>query len=253
MFQRALGFHPQKLYPRYAKLAAVAARTKPTFELFRATLPFAMSSRPAQTDKVNDQVLADTAIAIIGFPRTGTTFLHFALEGICANVHSVYKNHNVRAIPLFSSIGTPVLVTPRNPLDTCISWSFYHQDDVAEALAIRRLNTYLAWHRILKRKISSPVVHLVNFDDFTSTLDNLPKDIWDRIDAPVPSAATDISSLRDELSYQQKSEGMALEVRNTPSAARESATLGYRELYAQLEQHQVMRKCNSIYEELSAH
>jgi len=253
MFQRALDFHPQKLYPRYAKLAAVAARTKPTFELFRATLPFAMDSRPAQTDKVNDQVLADTAIAIIGFPRTGTTFLQFALEDTYAYFNSIYKNHNVRSIPLFSSIGTPVLITLRSPMDTCISWSFYNQDDVTKALAISRLNTYLAWHRILKRKISSPVVHLVNFDDFTSTLDNLPKDIWDRIGAPVSIAARDTSSLRHELSYQQKSQGMALEVGNTPNSARESAALGYRELYAQLEQHQVMRECNSIYEELSAH
>lgn len=211
-----------------------------------------MDRTPTTSDQVTPQILDQTEIAVIGFPRSGSTFLAFAF-GHSLDEDSVLKLHDVRAIPQLSASNVKIFVPLRNPIDTSVSWSLYNHDELSKTLALSRLKTYLAWHRILLRKRKYPGVNIVSFDQFTEDLDPLLSAMPELGAPDSPTASLAADQLRIELANQQAIQDVDLMSRNTPTKERDRLATSYRELYQALEGHRIMKKCNAAFEELSSY
>jgi hypothetical protein len=245
-------FHPQRLYPRYARLAATSARSRTTFKVFRSTFSLAWDPTSTESERITAEEFATTQLAIIGYPRTGTTFLQFAMEQETLFHGNVFKNHDPFSIRYLSSLGMPVLVPLRNPVDTCISWSFYNQDPVNRKSAVRRLASYIAWHRVAQRKVTLENVYPIRFEDFTRDLSCIPSPLLTRIGIPSTYQPIPIQSVKIKFAESQNNLDLSIQMANNPTDARLRETQPYRAVYEDLSHHRLMLKAQRIYRELCA-
>ena len=244
-----LNFHPQKLFPRYSRLAATSALSNFGFSAFRRALPFAWDQKNIESERLLPQYLGSTPLAIVGYPRTGTTFLQFALEREMNSRGQIFKNHDAFSIGNLSLRGIPVLIPVRNPRDTCISWSFYNKDKFSRKSALRRLASYLAWHRIAHRYIAHENVFPIPFDAFSQQLGFIPNNILQKLEISSSLEVSQTTGLMNDFHSIQNDLNLDLRVSNTPSAARQQATQSYKEIYDHLSGHRFMTKAKNLYEE----
>jgi len=244
-----LDFHPQKLFPRYSRLAATSALSNLGFSAFRRTLPFAWDQKNTESERLLPQYLGSTPLAIVGYPRTGTTFLQFALEKEMNSGGQIFKNHDAFSIEYLSSRGIPVLIPVRDPRDTCISWSFYNKDKLSRKSALSRLASYLAWHRIAHQYIAHENVFSIPFIAFSQQLACIPIHILQKLEISSSLDVSQTTGLMSDFHAIQNDLKLDLRVSNTPSAARQQATESYKKIYDQLSGHRLMTKAQNLYEE----
>ena len=156
-------FAPQRLYPRFAGAAEQASRVPGGLRLLGCLRGLASDRQRTTGDRWPDSC---SPLAVVGFPRTGSTFLTTA-----ASMWSgapIPHLHDPHVIPRLGRAGTPVLVPVRPPRDTVLSWSIYNGDDGSAERLRQRMETYVAWHReVLRLARAHPVIFSL-FDDFTA-------------------------------------------------------------------------------------
>lgn len=253
MSERAIDFYPQKLYPRFSRLAAVSARNRNTFRMFRKSMPISMDASSSKNEIFCESLRPQTSLAVIGFPRTGTTFLQYAIEQQSGKPGSVFKTHEPLSIRSIAGFQIPVLVPIRNPIDTCISWSYYNHDEPTQRMALHRLATYLAWHRILERKLALPGVHLVGFDSFTHDIGRLPKSVNSLMGLSEGSKVDLTHHLLENFTMKQQIDAQPLAFQNAPTTMRKDAAAKYRDVFLEVTDHRIARKSFELYSELSVH
>lgn len=212
-----------------------------------------MDTASTGSEKFTEAVRHRTALAVVGFPRTGTTFLRYAIEQQSGKPGSVFKTHEPLIIRSIAGFQTPVLVPIRNPIDTCISWSYYNHDEPTKRMALHRLATYLAWHRILERKLALPGVQLVGFDSFTHDIGRLPKSVNLLMGLNEGSEVELTQHLLQDFTMQQEMDAQPLEFQNAPTPKRREAASRYREVFLEVTDHRIARKSFELYSELSVH
>lgn len=128
----------------------------------------AFDDQPSATENATVDDLRSAYVALCGFPRTGTTFLQKAINLALGDESACFKNHDPLAVGRYADAGLTTLVTLRDPLATIVSWSLYHGDLPSPELLSARLATYVAWHREIRRRLDSPWVVVIDFDEFSA-------------------------------------------------------------------------------------
>lgn len=162
------GYHPQRLYPKYARLADLASHAPQGLCALSIFAPVAFSRTPSSTESPTAEDLGRSGIAICAFPRTGSTFLKFAIERSLDSPGAVWRTHDVLAVPHLEQADLLVLIPLRDPLGAAISWSLYNNDKPSLSRMRSRLHSYAAWHRQVARYAGNPGVRFLSFDYFTS-------------------------------------------------------------------------------------
>lgn len=159
LFGCVLEFAPQRLHPRFSGLAEFASLVPGGLSVMsRVGGGVVADQQPANGDRLDPEWSA----AVVAFPRTGSRFLTRAVELWSGG--SVGHLHDVGALTPLHENGIPTLVPLREPTATVVSWAIYN-DDAPTPRALRaRLQSYVAWHRQLRRHLDRAV--LVNFSDF---------------------------------------------------------------------------------------
>jgi hypothetical protein len=160
--------HPQRLHPRFARLADAASHVPHGLAALSVLAPVAFSRALSSTENPSGDDLHRSGIAICGFPRTGSTYLKFAIERSLETPGAVWRTHDVLAVPQLEEAELLVVVPLRDPRSTAISWSLYNNDVPALSLMRSRIHSYSAWHRQIARYAVSPAVRFLSFDYFTT-------------------------------------------------------------------------------------
>jgi hypothetical protein len=246
-------FHPQRLHPAYARLAQFAAQSPTRFIRFHRRFPRAWDRTPSYSEDFDLRNAAKYAVAVIGFPRTGTTYLQYAMQEWLIREDQVFKNHDVLVIPAFLDVNIEVFVTLRDPIKTCASWSFYNNDPLLKSRARHRLRTYIAWHQLLMNLIPEPGLHLLEFNEFTESLQPVTSALSQVTAVNSHAAAVTVQQVRTDLYRSQVAEGAPLHTRNTPSRHRSLEAAPYYQLYESLTRTPVARKATRIFQQLTQH
>ena len=159
--------HPQRLYPKYARVADLASRQPQGLCALSIIAPGIFSRTPSSTENPTAEDLGRSGIAICAFPRTGSTYLKFAIERSIESPGAVWRTHDVLAVPQLERAGLLVLIPLRDPRSTAISWSLYNNDEPSLSRMRSRLHSYAAWHRQVARYSSHPGVRFISFDYFS--------------------------------------------------------------------------------------
>lgn len=167
-YKRSPAHHPQRLHPRFARLADLASHAPYGLSVFSLLAPVAFSGTSSSTENPSGDDLHKSGIAICGFPRTGSTYLKFAIERSLDSPGAVWRTHDVLSIPQLQAADLLVLVPLRDPRSTAISWSLYNSDESSRSLMQSRLRSYSAWHRQVARHTRNSGVRFLSFDYFTA-------------------------------------------------------------------------------------
>jgi hypothetical protein len=226
-------FHPQRLFPRFARPMELASRIPGGLRLASfLTETVAFDEAPSATENPTGQDLASAHVAVCGFPRTGTTFIQGAVNRAMDDDSACWKNHDPLAIPLYATAGIPTMVTLRPPIDTVVSWSLYNHDEPSAELMAWRFATYTAWHREALRATRSPWVTVIDFDAFCADPIALLDDVLGR---PHPATVTPAMVTQDVRAGNESS-GLALRHGNVPDARRSALRTPFVDL---LDDHRV--------------
>lgn len=210
-------FHPQRLFPRFARPIELASRAPGGLRLASAVLgSLAFDAKPSATENPTSSDLAEACIAVCGFPRTGTTFIQSAINQALGDDRACWKGHDPLALPLYSAAGIPTLITLRPPADALVSWSLYHHDLPSADLLARRAAVYTAWHREILRATRSPRVTVIDFESFCSDPTSLLADVLGR--PPVKSVTPSVVS--GQVRSRNASSGLDLRQGNVPDPRR---------------------------------
>lgn len=216
-------FHPQRLYPRYAPIVAAAARVPGGLEAAVTLLsPIALDKQVVFSEDAKRVDLAHARVAIVGFPRTGTTFMQAAINTAFGDQAACWKNHDVLAIREFTRAGLPVFIPLRDPRDVIVSWMVYNKDAATPALTKQRIATYVAWHREALRRAQDALVTLIDLSDFER--DPMPylAPYLSSYDDPIEAPSLDSSAVATRLDQSVGEEVVSLEQKHVPSASRDA-------------------------------
>ena len=243
-------FHPQRLFPRYARTFATAAVVPGGLRAAsRLARPIAFDDSPSSTENPSGSDLAQAQVALCGFPRTGTTFLQEAINVALDDERACWRSHDPLSVPINIKAAIPTLITLREPLSTIVSWSLYNNDAPSQALFSARIASYLAWHREIRRRVRSPWVSVLDFSEFSSA----------------PTAAllrfTAFSSARDlttkdiatRVHHANDQAAIGLHMRNMPDPTRVNLSGRYVELSQSPTSRRLLGRASKIYEDLLEH
>jgi hypothetical protein len=235
---RVVHFHPQRLFPRYSGLFSAASRIPGGLPLAsRAFRGLAYDLQPSETENATADDLARVHVVVCGFPRTGTTFMQSAVDLALLRPGSCWKNHDVLALPTYAANGLPILVPIRHPRDTVASWCLYNSDEPTSVAVRRRVRSYMAWHRELKRHLSLEHVVVIDFADFTTD----PYRLLTRLlpNVTVADLGTELTQSLIAADVQAANEREALDItqHNTPSTQRDVLMQLATRLFEELTDH----------------
>ena len=125
-------------------------------------------------------------IAVIGFPRSGNTYLSKWLEWVAEPgttvidgrlTHSALDGHRL------TKAGAVMIIPVREPIATCASWLV--RSDACDSVdaARRALLSYNAWYRTMVPAVRPPNVLVVDFEALTTDLSMLSH--WQRLEGLV--------------------------------------------------------------------
>ena len=140
-------------------------------------------------------------IAVIGFPRSGNTFVSKWLEWVAEPgttvidgrlTHSALDGHRL------TKAGAAVVIPVREPVSTCASW-LVRSDAYGSVDAARRtLRSYTAWYRAMAPAVRPPNVLVVDFEALTTDLSMLSH--WQRLEGLVrPETASALPDFEEWL------------------------------------------------------
>lgn len=246
-------FLPQRIHPHYATLLKRTSRVPRALPLaLRVLSPLIQSHQSSATESFSSALMPRATVAIVGFPRTGTTFLQYGINSCLSTTSTCWKGHDVFDIARIQSPHTVCLVTLREPFETAVSWSIYNDDPIAARRFRWRLDTYTAWHRKLLRIVKRSPVHMVCFDGFTQALDSTV-DYLLMNDVPltrncIPTA----QEVRYQLEQDQTAEDVPVIFGNTPDERRLSRRAGYEVLLGNRQVHQSLKDAQALHTALVA-
>lgn len=239
----SVSFHPQRVFPAYARFTAFASRFPGGLAFASRTLaPLMFNSDVADTENVDVSLLDAGMPVVCAFPRSGSTFLQAAV-GARLDGFLVPKSHDVLAIPSYAAAGALTLVPVRRPDANAASWSMYNADEPSLSLLRSRLATYTAWHRQLLRVAELPGVHLLDFDALTSGSDRL----LDALGLPSRVYAGPAAAGIDAYAHQ---ESMSVNQRHLPSLDRQRAARHYRGLLDHPSVFAARSRAQAVYDRL---
>lgn len=159
-------FHPQRVFPRRARLMMGLAQVPGMAEaLIRYAPGLALERTRIASEDPAEGDLQATSLVVCGVPRSGTTFLASAAKTFLGGQGRVWKSHDPFVVGDFVPLGVPVVITLRPPLDTAVSKAIYHNDPVSPTSLVRRLALTTAWHRLMARQARHELVRAWNFTD----------------------------------------------------------------------------------------
>ncbi|MBK9738975.1 MAG: hypothetical protein IPO93_05600 [Actinobacteria bacterium] len=246
-------FHPQRLFPTFARPVEMASRVPGGLRLSSRLLgPIAFDRGPSTSE---DPALADVEmadVAVVGFPRSGTTFMQSAISVLLDSPTACWKNHDPFTIRTFVDAGTPVLVPVREPLDAVVSLCLYHQDEPSAARMRQRIAMYTAWHREVSRQLDSPLATVVDFVHFSlDPADALTRVLGHKVPALDP-ALMSVEQLARDIRSANRRAGLDVGQRNTPSTRREEMKAPFLRLADDPRIRAPLARARAIYAQLTA-
>ncbi len=140
-------------------------------------------------------------IAVIGFPRSGNTFVSKWVEWVAEPgtivvdgrlTHSALDGHRL------ARAGAAVVIPVREPISTCASWLVRSDAYGSHEAARRTLRSYTAWYRAMAPAVRPPNVLVVDFEALTTDLSMLT--YWQRLEGLVrPETASSLPDFEEWL------------------------------------------------------
>lgn len=236
LFGCVLEFAPQRLHPRFSGLAEVASLVPGGLSVMsRLGGGVVANQQPADGDRLHPEWSA----AVVAFPRTGSRFLTRAVELWSGG--SVGHLHDIGALAPLHENGIPALVPLREPTATVVSWAIYN-DDAPTPRALRtRLQSYVAWHRQLRRHLDRAV--LVNFSDFITEPSRVLHESLERGSDPLTE-----QSVWDSLDRDDRDQPSSRS--NLPSTFRQQQRDDFVTAVQAAENRRLLRRAESLYASL---
>ena len=122
--------------------------------------------RPLDVDSIRQA----NGLALLGFPRSGNTFLLTWLRSVTKSgvmVHDGRVTHSVLDLHRLATAGVTVVLPVREPELACASMMVRTNSFDDESAGRGILDAYHAWHVIAKRYVTLPNVVVLPFEEFT--------------------------------------------------------------------------------------
>ena len=240
-------FSPQRLYPRFAGPLNLASHLPGGLGLSSRLLrPISEHRFTSDFERATQAHLARAAVAITGFPRTGTTYLSFLVNAAYSSDSACWKNHDAFAFPQYVEAAVTAVLTLREPIGCVTSWSMYNSDEPSVWLMRKRLQTYCAWHRHVLRSTKDLPITIARFEEFTMDHTFLvgelsPKELGDSSTLEFDEDAFVDSTNQRHLPQQQ---------RHLPSVERDAAKSAYQSIIRSSKLLPLLLSAEELHQEL---
>ena len=101
-------------------------------------------------------------IYVLGYPRSGNTFIEVVLNRLFKGIVSSSHNHSVEY--LLNRLGNNLVVPIRNPIDSVSSWVAFRKFEGVTVSVEQALDSYIAYYHALKQ--NGAKICLLDFDKF---------------------------------------------------------------------------------------